>query len=209
MDEPSLETFEQFHQRILDDETTAFAELCEVALPYLVLYLRRSFPQVEAHMHETIAIDCLLDYRRKPQRYDPAKASLVTYLKMAARMDLLNAIDKEKRRQGRLSSYEDTILQDPLLDENQEDVPPSFDEWLQENTRLSLSELLDHLNNFLDKTEKQVLLLMLDGARETDRYAEVMQIGHYDEESRRAEVKRAKDRLIKKLRRYGKSIKNT
>jgi RNA polymerase sigma-70 factor (ECF subfamily) len=209
MDEPSRETFDRFHQRILDDEITAFAELCEVALPYLVVYLRRSFPQVETHLHETIAIDCLLEYKQKPQNYDPAKASLVTYLKMAARKDLLNAIDKEKRRQGHLYSYEEYILQDPNLDEDRQDVPASFNEWLQENTSLSLSELLDDLNNFLDGNEKQVLLLMLDGIRETDRYAEVMQLERLDSESRRAEVKRAKDRLLKKLRRYGKSINNT
>ena len=95
------------------------------------------------------------------------------------------------------------------VDEVRQDVPASFNEWLQENTSLSLSELLDDLNNFLDGNEKQVLLLMLDGIRETDRYAEVMQLERLDSESRRAEVKRAKDRLLKKLRRYGKSINNT
>jgi hypothetical protein len=208
-DEPSREIQDRFHQRILENDVTAFAEFCEAVFPYLISYLRRSFPLVEEHMRETIAIDDLLAYKLEPQKYDPTKASLIGYLQMAARMDMLNAIDKEKRRQQHLSSFEEHLLQDRMLDEDLAANNSPFENWLQDYQQLSYSELLDGLDSFLNETEKKVLKLMLEGVRETDPYAETLELTHLDVKSRRKEVKRVKDRLIKKLRRYGKSIKNT
>jgi len=208
-DEPSRVKQDRYHQRILDKETTAFAELCDVALPYLISYLKKCFPQIELHLQETVAIDCLLEYKLNPHTYDPAKAPLLAYLKMAARMDMLNAIDKEKRRERHLSSLDEYPYSDQLPEGGTPDEHIPFDDWLQDHTQLSVSELLDGLDNFLDATEKKVLLLMLEGVRESDQYAGTLKLSQLDEKSRREEVKRVKDRLIKKLRRYGKTIKNT
>jgi hypothetical protein len=58
----------------------------------------------------------------------------------------------------------------------------------------------------LDPIDKDILLLMMEGVRETHRYAQVMGIVHQDEMEQRREVKRAKDRLIKQLQRFGQNI---
>lgn len=204
--EPPKEWQQQIHRRILLDDPTAFAELCERALPHLVSLLRGQFYQVEAHLHETVIIDCLLDYQRRPRRFNSEKLFLFAYLRMAVRRDMLNIIDKNRRRERRLLSIDEPGAQQQLADENDLLDQMALDEWLQEHTELSRQEILQALNAELSEMDKEVLLLMVDGVRESRRYAEVMNLTHLDVVAQRKEVKRAKDRLNKQLRRFGKRI---
>jgi len=55
--EPTILWQEKQHQRILDKDATAFAELCEIALPYLVNFLQSNFPKFDAHLREMVVID--------------------------------------------------------------------------------------------------------------------------------------------------------
>ena len=57
--------------------------------------------------------------------------------------------------------------------------------------------------------EKKALMLMLDGVRETEAYAEVLGLSKLDRSTQQIEVKRTKDRLVKKLRRYGQKIRKS
>jgi hypothetical protein len=84
-----------------------------------------------------------------------------------------------------------------------------LDEWLLEHTDMSLSEILKTLDAELDEQEKKVLMLMLEGVRESSRYAQILGVSQLDKASQRREVKRAKDRLMKKLQRFGQRIKRT
>ena len=51
------------------------------------------------------------------------------------------------------------------------------------------------------------MTLMLDGVRETESYAQALGIDHLDKPTQQKAVKRGKDRLMKKLRRFGQRIK--
>ncbi|MBN1147121.1 MAG: hypothetical protein JXA78_07685 [Anaerolineales bacterium] len=204
--EPPRSWQDELHERILQRDVTAFAELCEYALPFLVEFLRTRFPEQDTPLCETAAIDCLLNYQAKAPQYDPGKISLFAFLRMAARRDTLNAIDKDRRRERRLtdiSTASDLQASEQGLMQEQ----AALDEWLQERTDLSLAEILKVLNEELDDSEKGVLLLMLDGVRESKRYSALMGIEHMDEVTQQQAVKRAKDRLVKKLRRFGERIK--
>ena len=53
-----------------------------------------------------------------------------------------------------------------------------------------------------------VLFLMLEGERDTASFAEVMGISDLDTAVQRREVKKIKDRIIKRLQRLGKSLSN-
>lgn len=198
----------ELHERIVEQEPTAFAELCQVALPHLVAFLRSEFGRQDTHLHETVAIDLLLAYQRRPEQYDPQKLSLLAYLRMAARHDMLNAIDKQTRRQSRLASLEDPLVELQVGGRNNIQETFELDEWLQQHTDLSLPEILRRLSSELDEVDEQVLLLMLEGVRETERYADVMGLEWADVENQRREVKRAKDRVMKKLQRFGERAKN-
>jgi len=206
MTEPSREQQAQLHQRIVQEDPIAFAELCEKALDHLVLFLRAQFPQQNSHQQEQTAIDCLLNYQRRPTQYNPKKLSLFAFLRMAARYDMLNAIDKHRRQSQRITSLDDptTHLRLPGDDTLNEHI--AFDEWLHEHTELSFQEILSLLDAELEEEEKQMMFLMMEGIRDSAPYADLLGITDDNEASRRQEVKRAKDRLNKKLRRFGQRI---
>jgi DNA-directed RNA polymerase specialized sigma24 family protein len=197
--EPSRHWQIQKHQQILnEDSPTAFAQLAELALPHLIEFLQREFRQVEAHLHETAAIDTLLTYHSAPEKYDPEKLTLFAYLRMAARHDLMNAIDRSNRQKRPLLDIDEPDIQSQLVTESE-----SFylDQWL-DNGDSGKQTMLRQFEAELDTTDRQLFLLMLNGVRETEPYAEIMQLAAQPLPEQRREVKRAKDRLTKKLTRF-------
>jgi RNA polymerase sigma-70 factor (ECF subfamily) len=201
--EPPQAWQDEKYQHLLRNNPTAFAELCERILPYLVAFLQSHFPQQEMHHLEMVAIDVLLRFRAEPEKYDPQKLSLAAYLRMAARGDMLNLLDKNRRRQRRLVNLENLPVEP---EENPIEAHFALDEWLAQHTELSRRELLAALDAEIDPNDKDILMLMLEGVRETERYAEVMGIAGEDETRQRQAVKRAKDRLIKQLQRFGQHV---
>jgi RNA polymerase sigma-70 factor (ECF subfamily) len=204
--EPARDWQDKIHRRILRDDATAFAELCETALPIISGFLQSRFPGQDGHLCASTAIDCLLKYYQSPKAYDPRQISLFAYLRMAARYDLLSAIDKEQRLNQRLASLEE------LSGLPQKDADPdgdsqlALDDLLQRHTDWSFAQITKALETHLDRTEKRCLWLMLEGVRENARYIETLGLQGLDEEGQRLEVKRAKDRLVKKLQRFGANI---
>ena len=207
--EPSRAWQDSIHQRVLQEDVTAFAELCELALPHLVQFLEKRYPQMDSASHETVAIDSLLDYQSKADQYDFKKISLYAYLRMAARRDMLNAIEKTNRFESRLADIENPFIQNQMLTEASPHEHTGIDEWLIDNTDLSLSEIMKSLDSELDEHEKKVFMLMLDGVRDTEAYAKVLGLEKLDKPTQQIEVKRTKDRLVKKLRRFGQRIRKS
>ena len=204
--EPNREWQDGIHRRILHNDATAFSELCESVLPVLASFLQSRFSEQDSHQCESTAIDCLLKYYQTPKSYDPKQISLFAYLRMAARYDLMSAIDKEGRQHQRLTSL-DELAERHQKPEDDPDSQVVLDELLQRHTDWSFTQIVKALEKHLDRDEKRCLWLMLEGVRENARYAEALNLSGADEESQRAEVKRAKDRLVKKLQRFGASIR--
>lgn len=134
--EPSRHWQLQKHQQILrQDSPTAFAQLSELALPHLVVFLQQTFHQVELHLCETAVIDCLLTYHAAPEKYDPEKLTLFAYLRMAAGHDLLNAIDHSNRQKRPLLDINEPSIQSQLVTDMESDADPTFlEEWLDGDT---------------------------------------------------------------------------
>lgn len=198
--EPSRPWQNQKHQEILEGTNpTAFAQLSEFALPHLISFLQHEFRQVEPHLPETAAIDSLLTYYQAPQKYDPERVSLFAYLRMAARHDLLNALDKNKRQKRPLHNIDEPTIQAQLLEDDAELVALST--WL-DTADLAEQELLHRFEANLDSTDRQLFLLMLNGVRETEPYAEILQVSDLTLPEQRREVKRTKDRLTKSFSRF-------
>ena len=187
-------------------DPTAFAELCEVALPHLVSFLQASFPQCDPALCQMTATDLLLSYHGGPDQYDPRQLGLFAYLRMAARRDLLNALDKQRRRERRLVSLDDPAVEVGAGDRNSLlDAVVAY-VWLQAYTDPPRDEIIKRLRGRLSAVEEQVLLLMLGGVRDAGHFAQILRIEHLDEEQQRREVKRVKDRLAKKVQRFGRQI---
>ncbi len=206
--EPSRQWQQQRHQRILQKDVTAFAEISEHALPHLVHFLEQQFPNQDVHQYEAVAIDSLMTYQAMPEKFNPEKLSLFAYLRMAARGDMLNAIDKEKRHNQRMYPIDDPSYQEQLPSLDLLTQTGELEEWLETHTQLSRAELLQKLDEDLDKTDKEILLLMLEGVRDSAQYAEVMGVSHLPLSEQRQAVKRAKDRLQKRLQRFGDQVRD-
>lgn len=206
LDEPSTAWQEQQHQRILKQDPTAFAELCERALPHLVSFLQRLYTPSDTHQCEQVAIDSLLNYQARPAQYDPTQLALWPYLRMAAKGDMLNLIDKQNRQNQHFVPLDDPAVQQqlPWQDTIQEQF--ALDEWLQQYTHYSPQEIMALLEAELNESDRQVLSLLMEGVRDTRHYAERLNITHLDVPAQQAEVKRVKDRLVKKLRRFSQKL---
>ncbi|GAB4478947.1 MAG: hypothetical protein Kow00124_24010 [Anaerolineae bacterium] len=204
--EPTPDWQQEQHRRIRQRDVTAFAELCEVALPHLIAFLEARFPGQDAHLRETVAIDLLLDYRRRPDQYDARRASLFSYLRMAAKYDMYNQIKKARRAERALAPLDDPAVALQQPDGNTQQNDAEIEEWLQQHTDLTLREVLVRVEEQLSETEQQVLALMLEGVRETGVFAGVLGLTGLDESSQRREVKRVKDRIMQRLRRLGKRV---
>lgn len=201
--EPARAWQDQQHRRILQCDITAFAELSEIALPYLITFLQSIFPNSDAHLHDMVAIDCLLSYQTKPEQYNRNKLSLFAFLKMAARRDMLNALDREARQVRRLVDLDDVDLSanEAMLSDE-----AALEEWLKGHTDKPLEGILLELDGMFNEQETAVLYLMLEGERSSDVFADALGIGGLDTAVQRREVKKVKDRIIKRLQRFGQEI---
>ena len=195
--EPSRSWQAQKHQEILQqDNPTAFGQLSELALPFLIDQLRQEFRGVDHHLHESAAIDSLLAYHAAPEKYNPSKLSLFAYLRMAARHDLLNALDRDKRKERPLLPLDDPTIQNQLAEESENAALPDGNYTAYPETILRPFEAT------LAGSDRQFFLLMLNGVRATEPYAEILGVSHLADPEKRRAVKRTKDRLSKKLARF-------
>jgi hypothetical protein len=141
----------------------------------------------EPHRAATAAADAALDLLRHPHRFDPARGTLLNYLVLSARGDFKNAQRAESRHQsGRVGVELD------LPDRKEEYEPPST---LADHPHLR--PVLDGLS----AVERAVLDLMRAGERQTAAFAAVLGLADRPTAEQRLRVKRARDRIIARLKR--------
>lgn len=183
-----------FHQRILArDDPVAFAAFAELCYDSLVQDVRRrAGSRADPMLVEEAVGEALLDYHDSPERYDPKRASLQSYLSMAAYRDFQNASAKERRVTGRQVSLFDPAFQEQDIVENQETI----DSQLQEE---KLWQLIDQV--FPDPTERRIVMLILNKTRSPAPYAQALGLCDLPYDERIREVRRVKYRITKRLRR--------
>jgi DNA-directed RNA polymerase specialized sigma24 family protein len=188
------------HLRLMAGDPLAPEECFRSFLPLLVDRLARNFRSynLDDHDIESAATDALFAYTRTPHKYDPSRASLTSYLYMAAKGDLLNIMQRNKTQLRGAQSLESV-------------------EHLLHNGKMSVEEMavqradaeraLDSvLTQITDPVDRQFLRLMLEGERHTDAYARVLGIENLPDYEKKATVKRNKDRISKRLERQRDSL---
>ena len=193
------------HQKMLAGELTAFAEIAEFALPILTERLMRRFPNLaDPHLVDTAVIDALFKYQEKPTKYDPSKMRLDQYFYMSARGDLLNLLKTLKKDQV-LVSLAEIVELDEENSEIKVELPSDID--VEGEVFMNLNPTWQTLCQLLpNSTDQEVLLLMIDGIRETSVYSEVLKITDLSAEKQFSIVKRNKDRIKKTLLRHKDSL---
>lgn len=187
---------QKLHGRLLDDDPIAPAEFAEGALDPLIVRLKQKWPAL-ADEHQVIdaATNAILTVIKKPDKYDPEKSSLEGYLLMIADRDLKNNWAKQKRQAKRESPLEIVELASLPRNKSHEDAVIS---------RRRVEQLIPELRKaFPASRDQQLLKLLVDGVRQTPEYARVLGVTHLPIEEQRREVKKAKDRIKKRLARLG------
>ncbi len=191
-----------FHERVLAGDPVAFSQLAEWLYSDLVRETgsrarSRSGGRVDMDLVEESVGQALLEYNDQPQRYDPEQASMRTYLVMAAYRDYLNAISKEWRHTQRQA----TLTGEGMIDLEIPDGRQELEELL---TRISAEEWWARVEEGIsDPIDRQVMVLVMNGVRATDRYARLLGLQTLPVDEQAREVKKAKDRIAKRLRRLG------
>lgn len=190
---------EHLHRLLLGQASPVITgRIAEIFLPELLRRLPRIFPTVtDQHLIASCAEDALLEYLERPEKFDPARGSLLTYLRLLARSRLLNELGR-KTAAGR---------QEVVAVEEAETVyeVAGVAEW-DEAVRLSEQETEQQIAAKLlpivtDQIDRRVLNLMLEGVRETGAYAAVLGITEQPMTEQQRIVKQHKDRIRKLVRR--------
>jgi hypothetical protein len=192
---PEADELAALHQHLCARDVLAVSDFLAAVLEPLVCHLRRWRPGTDEHACLTAAEDAALALVRNPALYDPAKRTLKGFLCMAAERDLLNELQKEARHH-RNRNHPDCVElapdgRNPLPGGTEDDLP-SFDD----------PRLAAEIARFTP-AERAVFELMRAGERSTTAYVSVLGIGHLTKDEQEREVKRAKDRITKRLQRAG------
>jgi hypothetical protein len=165
---------------------TAREELAACYLPLLMRFLECGFPRVAAELRDDASDRALMDFLLFPQRFDPTLRGLGVYLRMAARRDLLNLLERERRaRRG--------IPLDSVAEPADHRNMRREDELAWDDSRLA-AEIAA-----FDPAERGTYELILEGARDTATFAARLGLAHLPDAEQVAAVKRVKDRVKKRL----------
>lgn len=199
----------ELHHRLVEGDTLASSKLIETLIEELVTRVSaRARTSRESTLVVDAVTDSLLTYVQHPEKYNPSKSSLVSYLTMSAYRDYLNSLERERRRTHREISIE-----------NVEHLSSVRNNWIESfERRVSDSEgLLTSserkkvwmcvLEQFPDSKDRRILNLMLEGERKTAAYSKILGLQDSDYSEQQRVVKRNKDRINKRLLRLGDKLR--
>jgi CheY-like chemotaxis protein len=176
------------HEDVLCGDLHAADEIWVSLLRVTEAHLRsrRIAGATDEHIHDA-AVDALLAYAADPGRYDATKSPLPAYLCLAARHNLINLLQSERRRALREAAFASTWRRSAS------------------NADLSQSGLLGMLiqaTKDFTAAELAVLRLWLAGERDTRLYANVLSLADGPQKEIRARVRCVKERVIRRLQRW-------
>jgi RNA polymerase sigma-70 factor (ECF subfamily) len=182
----------KLHERVLQGDPVVPVDIYRAFMPPILKILESEMSCNPEDAHDS-AIDAVLSYLRTPERYDPHRARLSTYLTQAAKkraMDRRRSTEARSRREHDFAGVVEVQARPP------KEVLEKFVE-----ARLA-AQRLDGLG--LDEREREFLRLVIQGERSTGMLAKVLGLDSLPEDEQRREVKRHRDRLMKMLERLGK-----
>lgn len=187
---------ELLHQRLLSEtDLTVTEEIAENFFLPLVQSLAREFPRLQdPSLIDAAAGDAILHLFDHPERFDPSRADLFTYLRVRARSQLLNRLRQEKNSVNKVVELRGAGAVFNVTGEPEFDVEADF------AGREFQAGIIEQLRQvFIDPTDLGVLALMVEGERETKAFAQVLNITKLPADEQQRLVKKAKDRINKIL----------
>jgi hypothetical protein len=148
------------------------------------------------------AVDALVQHIRAPERYDPARASLLGWLIWQANADLINIY---RSAQHQFERDVETLSQ---LRSDSDDVEESLDTSGGVSDRYPVLEESGFWGRirvaFPDRRERELIWrCWVEGERSTEMAAAVLELTGLPAAEQQQQVKKVKDRIKKKLQRMG------
>jgi RNA polymerase sigma factor (sigma-70 family) len=160
----------------------------------LVKTIARQFAQADPHWPFHVVADALLEYGTRPSHFDERRGvPLAAFLLMACRRNMINLVRGEARRRYYEGQYAQMYARSGVV------LDQVAGNLLQHEEHTQLSRREDACMNLLDPQDQQILALRLQGERRTTAFAEILGIAHLSMKDQRQHVKRAKDRMRKRL----------
>jgi hypothetical protein len=192
----------RLHLRLREDDPVAPADICQRYVPPLCAWLAQQFPTVDPHFRQSAVHEAVITYLQRPQAYQPERADLAVYLRLAARRDLSNLRRGEGRHNRQRVPFAVVELgaeHGNLLGREQD---PS--RRLEHNEEAAAWQaVLASIRAGLAPAEERVLDLMLQGERSSRVFAEAIGLEGLPADEEARAVKRVKDRVKKRLEREG------
>ena len=185
-------------------EPLAADDLATTYLDLIARSLARRFPRDNDDDTNMAAEDAMLEILTNPFSYDPERAGLGPFLEMAARRNLSNIWQKQKRRgqhQARLEPVELSPTLGKYLGDDSKD--PAVVVELAETAGEMHGLRAERIVRGLSAVEMQVLELIEAGVSKRARYAAVLGISHLPLGEQNKQVDRVKGKVNRRRRRAG------
>jgi len=189
---------ERLHARLIAGDKLVTAELAEIFFPALCASAERKYHYLsDLHLVTIAAEEAFLAYLTHPEKFDPKKASLIGYLFMATRF---NVIDKFRASKKNFVGLDPSTLEHIVEGETTDPESKLIGE---EDAQFAPSSpaMRRMFSVVTDSIDREVVKLMMEGERKTEAYAQVMGLLHLPVTEQQMKVNQTKDRLKRALRR--------
>ena len=182
------------HWNVCRGDAVAAESVASLVLPRLRRRLRLAFRRVPADVLVDGAVDAIVEYLQRPARFDSSRGvPLDRFLYHAASRNVLDAIRSASSRRARELRYE------------QEMVAAARDAVSASESARDATQICErHVARLFECTpewEQRALRCWVAGDRQTDALAVALGFGTLPSVDRQREVKRFKDRILRRLRR--------
>jgi DNA-directed RNA polymerase specialized sigma24 family protein len=187
----------ELHRRLRTGDRTASEAVVRLLHTALTQDISAQVPHTDQHIIWDGVIDAVLDYCARPQQFDAERGvPLERFLRLTSRRNVLNMLRGEQRRKAREEAAGHAWAASGVeLDPAAGNLLQKEESMQQQRQQTALTKALQNPN------DQQLLALRLQGVWRTEAFAEILGITHLPIEIQRREVKRAKDRIDKTLRR--------
>jgi RNA polymerase sigma-70 factor (ECF subfamily) len=184
----------ELHDRALQKHPLILVDLLQSFADQIVGFVRHDLKCDEETAYDAV-IDVLYAYVTTPNRYDPRRGRLVSYLTKAAKHRvqdrLKSGASRTQREQNYASGFELRLMPPKDILENSVEASRAMDRLIEQKY-------------LKDERDIATLRLILMGERSTEKLAQALGLDTSSQEQMRREVKRHRDRLMKILERFGK-----
>jgi DNA-directed RNA polymerase specialized sigma24 family protein len=185
------------HDRLLAGDPRAPSETFELFEDQLSSVVRSTVPKLADPGDVNAAVsDALLQYFRRPAKYDPAKSTLLTWLCNQARYNALSQLREHGRRMAALDRVGEAVRIGLLGHDNDQDGEDQFLDAIE------VKQIMTQYGHEIatEPGDQEVFLLMAAGTKDEGMFVEALGLKGTQAENR-AEVRRRRDLIRKRLER--------